>query len=248
VPQLSAIVITLNEEDSILRCLRSLSFADELIVVDSGSTDRTLEIARSCGATVLTTKDWPGFGPQKNRALEAATGDWVLSLDADEWVGPQLAAEILRTIASPDAASGYNLPRRSRFCGTVVNYCGWWPDYVLRLFRRDRGRFSERAVHERVIVNGRVAQLSEPIEHDAIVDMAEAEEKSERYAAAAAEEMHRQGIGANRFAAPFHAGIAFFRTYILQQGFLDGLTGWHVANYNRRYTYRKWKALYDLRR
>lgn len=247
-PRLSTIVITLNEEDSILRCLRSASFADELIVVDSGSTDRTREIAESCGAQVITTSDWPGFGPQKNRALDAATGDWILSLDADEWIGPELAAEIQRTIAVVDAADGYNLPRRSRFCGTVVNHCGWWPDYVLRLFRSGNGRFSERAVHERVVVEGRIDRLTQPIEHDAIADMAEAEEKSERYAAAAAAEMHRQRLAAGRLAAPFHAATAFFRTYILQQGFLDGITGWRVANYNRRYTYRKWRALRELRR
>jgi glycosyltransferase involved in cell wall biosynthesis len=240
-PRLSLIVISKNEEASIGRCLRSAAFADEMVVVDNGSTDKTVEIARTLGARVIETADWPGFGPQKNRALDAAAGDWVLSLDADEWIEPALANEIRATIARGDAAEGYEISRRSRFCGKVVRHCGWSPDYVLRLFRRGRGRFSDDKVHEHVDVQGRVEKLKNPIEHDSITDLADAENKIERYAAAAAAALRARGKNSSPLKAHLRGLGAFLRTYILRLGFLDGKTGWLVADYNRRYTFEKWK-------
>src|ERR1700690_2598372 len=124
-PRLSLIVITKNEEAAIGRCLGSANFVDEIVVVDNGTTDKTAEIARALGARVIVTPDWPGFGPQKNRALDQATGDWVLSLDADEWIEPMLAAEIRAAIARADAADGYEIPRLSRFCGRIVRHGDW---------------------------------------------------------------------------------------------------------------------------
>jgi glycosyltransferase involved in cell wall biosynthesis len=246
VPRLSLIVIARNEEASIGRCLRSASFADEMVLIDNGSTDKTVEIARSLGATVIETADWPGFGPQKNRALDAATGDWVLSLDADEWIGPALADEIKAAIASPNAANGYEMPRRSRFCGTVVGHCGWWPDYVTRLWLRGKGRFADVPVHERVIVEGKVARLKEPIDHDAIADVADAHDKAARYAKAAAAEMARQGKRSSQAKAMVRAAGAFLRTFVWRSGFLDGATGWRVARYNTDYTFQKWARLAEL--
>jgi len=247
VPRLSLIVIAKNEEASIERCLRSVSFADEIVVVDSGSSDRTVEVARSLGARVVETPDWPGFGPQKNRALDAARGDWVLSLDADEWVEAALADEIRGVIAGQDAvrdaADGYEIPRRSRFCGTVVRHCGWSPDYVLRLFRRERGRFSDDKVHEHVDVRGRVGRLANPIDHDSITDLADAEDKIERYAAAAAAMLAARGKTSGLLKAHLRGLGAFLRTYLWRAGFLDGRTGWQVANYNRRYTFEKWRRV-----
>lgn len=242
-PRLSLIVIARNEEASIGRCLRSASFVDEMVVVDNGSTDKTVEIARSLGARVIETADWPGFGPQKNRALDAATGDWVLSLDADEWIEPPLAAAIREAINDPNAADGYEMPRRSRFCGEVVRHCGWWPDYVTRLWKRGRGRFAEVPVHERVIVEGRVARLSEPIEHEAIADLDDARGKAARYAKAAAEELAARGKSSSRAKAVVRAAGAFLRTFVWRAGFLDGATGLAVARYNTDYTYQKWMRL-----
>jgi glycosyltransferase involved in cell wall biosynthesis len=247
VPRLSLIVIARNEEASIARCLRSAAFADEMVVVDNGSSDKTVEIARALGARVIETADWPGFGPQKNRALDAATGDWVLSLDADEWVGPPLAAAIKEAIAKPDVADGYEMPRRSRFCGRVVRHCGWWPDRVTRLWKRGRGRFADVTVHERLIVDGRIARLNEPIEHDAIADLADARDKARRYAAAAAAQLAAQGKRSGRAKAALRALGAFLRTYVWRLGFLDGVTGWRVARYNADYTFRKWAQLGALR-
>jgi glycosyltransferase involved in cell wall biosynthesis len=243
VPRLSLIVITKNEEAAIGRCLRSAAFADDIVVVDNESTDKTVEIARSFGAKVVETMGWPGFGPQKNRALDAATGDWVLSLDADEWIEKPLADEIRAVLQQENAADGYDIPRRSRFCGKIVRYSGWSPDYVLRLFRRERGRFSGDKVHEHVDVRGRVTRLINPIEHDSITDLADAAAKVERYAAAAALELAAKGKTSTIAKAELRGLGAFLRTYIWRAGFLDGRTGWDVANYNRRYTYEKWARL-----
>jgi glycosyltransferase involved in cell wall biosynthesis len=246
VPRLSLIVITKNEEAAIARCLRSANFADEIVVVDHGSTDKTAEIARTQGARVSVTPDWPGFGPQKNRALGHATGDWVLSLDADEWIEPALADEIRAAIARADAADGYEIPRRSRFCGKIVRHGDWRGDRVLRLFRRGRGRFSDDHVHERVIVEGRIERLSSPLEHDSITDPADAADKIDRYATAAAAQLAAEGKTSSAAKAALRGGAAFLRSYIFRLGFLDGRTGLQVADYNRRYTYEKWARLAKL--
>lgn len=243
VPRLSLIVITKNEEASLGRCLRSGAFADETIVVDSGSTDKTAEIARAAGARVIETSDWPGFGPQKNRALAAATGDWVLSLDADEWIEAPLADEIRAILVRPDAAEGYEISRRSRFCGAVVEHCGWSPDYVLRLFRRECGRFTDDKVHEHVEVRGRIAKLRHRLEHDSITDPADADDKIERYAAAAALALRARGKTSNPLKAHLRGLVAFLRTFVVRLGFLDGTTGWKVARYNQRYTREKWRRV-----
>ncbi len=247
-PRLSLIVISKNEEAAIARCLRSANFADEIVVVDHQSTDRTAEIARALGARVIVTPDWPGFGPQKNRALQEATGDWVLSLDADEWIEPALAGEIRAAITRADAADGYEIPRRSRFCGRIVRHGDWRGDRVLRLFRRKRGRFSDDHVHERVIVEGRIARLSSPLEHDSITDAADAADKIERYATAAAQQLAAEGKTSSNVKAALRGWTAFLRGYVFRLGFLDGRTGLEVANYNRRYTYEKWARLAKLTR
>jgi glycosyltransferase involved in cell wall biosynthesis len=248
VPRLSLIVITKNEEAAIARCLGSAKFADEIVVLDQASSDRTAEIARALGARVIVAADWPGFGPQKNRALEQARGDWVLSLDADEWIGPALAGEIEAKIARTDAADGYEIPRRSRFCGKIVRHGDWRGDRVLRLFRRGRGRFSDDKVHERLIVDGRIARLSSPLEHDSITDPADAGAKIERYATAAAEQLAAEGKTSSAAKARLRGWAAFLRGYVFRLGFLDGRTGLRVAQYNRRYTYEKWAQLARLTR
>jgi glycosyltransferase involved in cell wall biosynthesis len=242
-PRLSLIVITKNEEQALGRCLRTVSFADEIVVVDNGSTDKTADIARSLGAKVVETSDWPGFGPQKNRALDAATGDWIFSLDADEWIEPPLADEIRATIAQTDSADGYEIPRRSRFCGTIVRHCGWSPDHVLRLFRRGRGRFSDDKVHEHVEIEGKVVRLKNSIEHDSITDLADATAKIDRYAEAAAMALAAKGRRSSPAKAWLRGIGAFLRTYVWRLGFLDGRTGWMVSDYNRRYTHEKWLRL-----
>ena len=162
-PRLSAIIITRNEASNIGDCLDSLTFCDERIVVDSDSTDGTLLIAREKGARIAT-HGWKGFGPQKNYALSLAHGDWVLSIDADERVTPELAAEIRQAVDS-GKADGFELSRRSSFCGRMMRHSGWFPDRVLRLFRRQKGRFTDDPVHERVVCDGKTARLKNSLLH-----------------------------------------------------------------------------------
>lgn len=240
-PRLSLIIITKNEEAAIERCIRSaLAIADEIVVVDSGSTDRTIALARSLGAKVIEPNDWPGYGPQKQRALDAASGDWVLSLDADEWLEPDLVREIESVLKNDAAANAYRMPRRNRFCGSIVRHGGWWPDHVLRLFRRGRARFSDDPVHERVIAEGEIGTLKNPIEHNTIVSMADADSKTERYATLAAQALIENGRRSSPLVANIRGAAAFLRSFVLQAGFLDGATGYRVARYQASYTYKKW--------
>jgi glycosyltransferase involved in cell wall biosynthesis len=245
-PKLSLIVITKNEEAAIGRCLASVPCADEIIVVDSGSSDRTVEIAESLGAKVIVTADWPGFGPQKQRALEQATGEWVLSLDADEWLDPDAIAPLKAAMAAD--ASAFRISRRSRFCGHIINHSGWSPDYVTRLFRRGQGRFSDDLVHERLIIDGPVRAAPFRIEHDSITSRADAEDKIIRYSTAAAAQLFARGKRAHPGKAALRGWTAFIKSFILRAGFLDGKAGWDVADYNRRYTYEKWRRLAELSR
>jgi len=247
-PRLSLIVITKNEEASIARCLGSVDFADEIVVVDSGSTDRTVAIAEAHGARVVVTADWPGFGPQKARALDLARGEWVLSLDADEWIEPQYAAALKAAMAAGDPPAAYRTSRRSRFCGTVIRHSGWSPDYVVRLFRRGHARFSDDLVHERLIVDGPVRLGAFKIDHDSITSWADAEDKIVRYSTAAARQMFERGRRGSELQAVLHGAAAFLKAFVLRAGFLDGAAGLGVANYNRRYAYQKWRRLAGLRR
>jgi glycosyltransferase involved in cell wall biosynthesis len=239
----SAIVITRNEEAMIRRCLESLAWTREIVVVDSGSIDTTVEICRELGATVHTTDDWPGFGPQKNRALDRASGDWIISLDADEWVTPALRAEIERVISMPDARAGYAIPRRSSFCGRFMKHSGWWPDYVVRLFRRDAGRFSDDHAHERVMVRGQLGRLGEPLMHEAVRSIEQMLAKMDGYSSASAQSHFRQGRRASLATAILHGFWAFFRTYVLRLGFLDGREGFILAVANAEGSYYRYVKL-----
>jgi glycosyltransferase involved in cell wall biosynthesis len=242
-PRLSAVVITRDNEATIRRCVGSLAFADEIIVLDSGSTDATLEICSALGAHVHESADWPGYGPQKNRALDLATRDWVISIDSDEWLTPASAAEIARAIASNDAKAGYAIPRRSSFCGRVMRHSGWWPDYVVRLFRRDAGRFTDDRTHERVVVQGALGRLAEPIMHEAITDLDQMLLKMNAYSSASAQARAVQGRRATLATAVLHGAWTFFRTYVLRLGFLDGREGFMLAVANAEGSYYRYVKL-----
>lgn len=246
-PGLSVVLITKNEALNIRACLESVSWADEIIVVDSGSSDGTVEIAREFTPCVYSHPDWPGFGPQKNRALAYATGDWVFSIDADERVSAELREEMQQAMRE-GRADGFWLPRLSQFCGTFVHHCGWYPDYVLRLFRRDKGRFSDSLVHESVILQGTAARLKRPLLHYSYRDQADVARKIEQYSAAAARQMHEKGRQATLLDAPVRAAWAFFRTYCLRLGVLDGAAGWRIASMNAATTYLKYRLLRSMNR
>lgn len=239
--QLSVIIITKNEEANIGACISSVAWADEVVVVDSGSNDGTVEICRKLGARVFV-HDWPGFGAQKNRALNYATNEWVFSIDADERVTPELAEQLMAAVRD-GAKDGFYVPRRSQFCGTFISHSGWYPDYVLRLFKKDKGRFSDDLVHESVMLQGKAGKLSSPLLHYSYMNEADVARKIELYATAAAQQMFNQGKTATRADAAVRAVWAFFRTYCLRLGVLDGRAGFNIARMNARTTYLKYKML-----
>lgn len=225
---LSVILITKNEERHLQACLESVRFADEIIVVDSGSTDRSVEIAQNFGAKVSQTSDWPGFGPQKNRALALATQPWVLSIDADERVTPELQAEIVQVIRAGQYQA-FDIPRLSKFCGKPIRHSGWWPDYVLRLFKRQAGRFTDALVHEKVQTQAPVAKLKCWLLHDPYENLDALITKINRYSGEAATAMAARGKRVGVAGLLGHSMWTFIRIYIIRRGFLDGRHGFILA-------------------
>lgn len=238
---LSVIIICKNEAEHIGRCLASVAWADEIIVLDSGSTDNTVAICKQYTTQVSVT-DWPGFGPQKQRALETAKGDWVLSIDADEQVTSTLKDEILQAMLQTQTA-GFEIPRLSSYCGKQIRHGGWWPDYVLRLFQRGRGHFSEDIVHERVIVDGHVKRLNAPLLHDAFTHPGEVLAKMNNYSTLGAKNLLANGKTTSLSQALLRSLWAFFRTYIVKAAFLDGLQGLMLSISNAEGTYYKYIKL-----
>jgi len=239
--KLSVIIITKNEAENIHACLESVAWADEIIVVDSGSSDATVEICKSFGAQVHV-HDWPGFGAQKNRALDYASKEWVLSIDADERVTPELRTEINSVQRNPQA-DGYEIPRLSSFCGRFMHHSGWYPDYVTRLFRRGAARFSDDLVHERLIVNGSVEKLRQHLLHETFHDLEELLTKINQYSTAGARMLNEKNQTASLKKAVGHAIWAFFRTYLLRMGFLDGREGFMLAVSTAESTYYRYAKL-----
>jgi glycosyltransferase involved in cell wall biosynthesis len=227
-PRLSAIIIAKNEAQNIEECLGSVNFCDErIVVIDTASIDDTAQRAELKGARV-TRHDFQGFGAQKSFALAQAQGDWVLSIDADERVSAELAAEIRAAMAN-DAVDGFEMPRCSRFCGRVMRHSGWYPDYVLRLFRRARARFSQDIVHERVICDGVVARLREPLDHFPVRRIEDALSRMDRYSTANAAMMIASGQRVSILSGITHGLFAFLKAYVLRAGFLDGREGFFLA-------------------
>ena len=244
---LSVAIIACNEAHRIARCLQSVSFADQIVVLDSGSTDDTVAIARGLGADVEVTPDWPGFGPQKNRALARCRYRWVLSIDADEQISDALAAEILRVLREAPAeatVAGYWLRRSSRYCGQVIRHGLWGNDRVLRLFERQRGRFTDARVHESLVCDGETRVLEGILVHDSVDSPEDARSKARRYAFLGAEALRARGRGGS-LQGGVHAGWSFVRGYLLRAGFLDGRFGLTLARLNAAGTFWKyhWAAL-----
>jgi glycosyltransferase involved in cell wall biosynthesis len=244
---LSVIIITRNEAARIGACLASVSWADEIVVLDSGSTDDTVAICRAAGATVHET-DWPGFGPQKNRALDLATGDWVLSVDADEAVTPELREEIVAAISTPRTAIAWRMPRLSTFLGRPMRHSGWWPDYVVRVFKRGTARFTDSAVHERLVPTGEVGTFRHPLLHESVVSLEDSVGKMNQYSSASARMLHQQGRRASLGAAIARGIWTFLHGYVLRAGFLDGREGLMLAIANAEGSYYRHAKLALLSR
>ena len=243
---LSVIVITQNEAHNIEGCLRSVSFADQLVVLDSGSTDDTLRIALAMGAEVSSSADWRGFGVQKNLALALAKCDWVLSLDADEQVSSDLKAEIQAALAAP-AYDVYSFGRLSSYCGQYMRHSGWYPDRVTRLFRRNSAQFSNDLVHERVVTTCTIGNLSAHVRPESYQNFEEVLDKVNRYSSAGALGMLNKGQTSSVGKALGRGLWAFIRTYFLRLGFLDGTMGLLLAISNAESTYYRYLKLWRLR-
>ncbi len=246
-PTLSAIVITRNEAHNLHDCLQSMQgLVDEIIVVDSQSTDATIAIAKQHGAKVAQPADWPGFGPQKNRALDLATCDWVFSIDADERVTPELAGEIKSVLETGGAEGAYKLPRLSYYCGKFIHHAGWQPDYVLRLFKRGTARFSDDLVHERVVTEQPVHALKNHLLHYSYLNFSQVLSKVDTYSTASAKQAYARGKRSSVAGALGHGAWAFFRTYVIRRGFLDGGHGLALSISNAETSYYKYLKLWQM--
>lgn len=238
-------MITQNEARNIEACLRSVQFADQIVVLDSGSTDQTAELARGLGAEVSFNSHWQGFGIQKNHALALANADWVLSIDADERLSAELQAEIQQVLANP-VVDAYCFARLSSYCGQYIHHSGWYPDPVTRLFRRGAARFSDEIIHEKLVVKGRVGQLRGQLLHESFPNFETVLDKVDRYSSAGAQRLLSKGRSSSFPKALGHGLWAFFRTYFLQMGFLDGWMGLALAISNAEGTYYRYLKLWLL--
>jgi len=246
VTPISATIITHNEEKNIARAIRSLSCADEIVVVDGESTDATARIAADLGARVLI-HPFAGFAAQKNYAADEARYSWVLSLDADEELNPEAIDTVKRWKTSSPRAAGYRFARRARYLGRWILHSGWYPDYKLRLFDRTQGRWQGDYVHESVAVEGRVETLAGEILHYTCDSLVEHRARIEFYTDLAAREMFERGNRAGAIPGLFMPPWVFLETYLLRLGVLDGVQGFHIARMAARYVRRKYGKLARLR-
>jgi glycosyltransferase involved in cell wall biosynthesis len=244
-PTLGVALITHNAAARLAQCLEALSFADDIVVVDGGSTDGTASIAQAHRARVIVAPDWPGFGPQKNRAVAALSTDWILSVDADEVVSPELASSIRAAIRAPGAAV-YAVDRLSSFCGDWVRHSGWYPDWIPRLFRRDTARFSDDLVHERLLFDTPAARLEGKLLHYSYEDFDTVLRKLDAYSSAGARQRCEAGQRGGFGKALGRGAWAFIRTYLLRRGFLDGRAGFMIAVFNAETVYYRFLKLGHL--
>ena len=250
-PRLSVAVIARDETHQLRQCLATVAWADEIVVVEHGSRDDTAALARTLGARVIVTPDWPGFGAQKNRALDACSSDWVLVLDCDERVDAALRAEIEATLAAPMHAV-YAIPRRSTYCGQFIDHSGWRPDYVRRLLKRGAARFSDARVHENLVLDdaqGTIGTLRAPLIHYSFRSLDDVLTKVNRYSSDGAAMLLAQGRRPSLTLAIIKGLAAFVRSYLLKRGFLDGRLGFMLAVSNAEGTYyryaKAWLAARD---
>lgn len=243
---LTAIIITKNEATDLPECLESLNLVSEIVVVDSGSSDGTIQIAESAGARIVVTDDWPGFGAQKQRALALARSEWVLSIDADERVTPAISDAIKKVIASNSThvPNGFEILRHNYFLGRRLRFGGWGNDFVLRLARRSKCRFDLAPVHERLIVDGPIGRLPMPLIHLSYSSIEEILEKRRHYAEAGASKLFSAGKSCSgKTEAAVRAGWSFLKHGVLQLGLLDGPIGIYAAYCKAAETFLKYSQL-----
>ncbi len=245
--QLSIAIITFNEEERLAECLQSVNFANEIIVVDSNSTDKTQSIAKQFGANIHQVP-WQGFGPQKQAAIDYCTYQWVLILDADERLSQEAAKEIKEVISQNNTPySAFAMPRQNFFLGRWIKHAGWWPDYVTRLINKERCLMNKNLVHEALEVNGKIGQLNSPLVHFATRDLDHTMQKMNRYSTAGAVEMFTRKETSSYCKALSRGLWAFFYNYTIRLGFLDGNQGFIIAVSDAANKFFKYAKLVEMR-
>ena len=247
--RISAVIIVFNEEKKIADAIKSVFWADEILVIDSESTDATVQIATDLGSRVIV-QPWLGFSAQKQLGADAAQNDWILSLDADERVSDDLRLELtnLRSVERPDA-DGYRVPRLSYYMGRAIKHSGWYPDRQLRFFDRRKGQWNGRLIHESVVMtpDAKIADLRQDILHFSIDGPAHHHRMiGDRYAPMAAKHMFRSGVKTSRLRAATAGALAFLRSYVLQAAFLDGFPGFCIAKFAAHHAFLKHALLLEM--
>ncbi len=245
--RLSVTIIAWNEEERLRACLESVAWAEEILVIDAESTDKTVQVAREF-TDKIWVRPWPGFAEQKNFALDQATCEWVLSLDADERVTPELRERISRIVRANGPGDGYSIPRKNIFWGAWVRHGGLYPDYQLRLFRRAAGRFVDSAVHESVVVEGHVEKLAEPLLHHSYRGLDDFVARSNRYSALAARDIVALGGRAGVLDLALRPLGRFLSMYVARGGFLDGWRGFVLAVLYANYVFLRVAKTWEARR
>lgn len=242
--KISATIITLNEEHNIADCLASLDFADEIIVLDSGSSDKTEEICRNHPKVRFFSQEWQGYGRQKNRAAELASNDWILNLDADERVSEQLR----RSIKQADTASfsAARMARENYFGKQWIRHCGWYPDFTTRLYDRKKCSFSERLVHESLETDGRVSTLDGNLRHYTYRSISDYIQRMDKYSTLAALELQKAGKSTGIFSLILKPCATFMKMYVIRKGFMDGSIGLVLSLLYAQYTFCKYSKLREL--
>lgn len=244
--KLSVCIITLNEQDNIGRCLDSIKWADEILVMDSGSTDQTVQICQEYSCRIVE-RPWRGFGPAKKALADLTQNSWILSVDADEVISEELADRIKGILRKPDN-NGYLIKRKSYYLGELIEHCGWNRDYPLRLFNKKYGTFNEKAVHESVQLDGAIARVEEPILHFTYPTLDSHIRKMAHYAELGAEQKFREGKKSGVGRALFSGLIKFIKMYFFQLGFLDGKTGLLLCLNSSYGVYLKYMILWEKTR
>lgn len=242
--KISVCIICKNEEDKIEACLKSVIWADEIVVVDSGSTDATLDIVKRYTDKVFVYSDWPGFGKQKRRAEEHASNDWLFSIDSDEVVPAELAIELQNAVNTASLDDVFTVNRLTHFCGQFIYHSGWYPDRIVRLYNKTRFRFNENMVHESIsCATATKTDLKHNLLHYTFSDLSVYLQKRMRYANESAEEKFKKGKKGSLIQGTFSGLFAFIRHYILRRGFLDGRIGFLIAAIQCQYTFNKYALL-----